>query len=34
MKALHLGINGIVSALEELCYQNKNAETRGQAYDV
>jgi len=34
VKALHLGIDGIVRALEELCFQNKNADTRGQAHDV
>ena len=34
MKALHLGIDGIVIALEELCDQNKIAGSRGQAHDV
>jgi len=34
VKALHLGIDGIVIALEELCDQNKNAGSRGQAHDV
>ena len=34
MKALHLGIDGMVRTLEELCFQNKNADTRGQAHDV
>jgi len=34
VKALHLGIDGIVRALEGLCYQNENVDTRGQAHDV
>ena len=34
MKALHLDIDGILSALEELCDQNKIAGSRGQAHDV
>jgi len=34
VKALRLGIDGIVSALEELCDQNKIAGTRGQAHDM
>jgi len=34
VKALHLGIDGIVSALEELCDQNENVDTRGQAHDI
>ena len=34
VKALHLGIDGIVNALEELCDQNENVDTRGQAHDV
>ena len=28
VKALHLGIDGTVSALEELCDQNENVDTR------
>ena len=34
MKALHLDKDGIVSASEELCDQNQNADTRGQAHDI
>jgi len=34
VKALHLDIDGILSALEELCDQNKIAGSRGQAHDV
>ena len=34
MKAQHFDTDGTVSALDELCYQNENAETRGQANDI
>jgi len=34
VKALHLDIDGIVSALEEFNDQNANVDTRGQAHDV
>ena len=34
VKALQLGIDGIVSALNELCHQNENFDAQSQAHDV